>query len=742
MKKSILSLGFAILGLGTVTTSCEDMLTPDMDRYATGFSGTDTINFYLGILSNLQGMVEQNILLGELRGDLLSPTEYVSDSISSIANFTNLEDGENQLLNRAAYYKVINQCNYYLAAADSMAMKNNSYFMRREISQVALVRAWTYMQLVQNYGKVPFISKPVENAGTGWETTPPEGWADADNLLDLLEGVEGQSLTQAYNYAESLGYINYGDFNSGAGAYSHQLMTFNADVVLGDLYLLRGASQSDYEKAAYHFHHYLDEYSKTYVDNQAAVVKFTHGDEDSYMVFSNGWGSDYNGTLKIVTAVPSAANAFFGKVLTRVPQVYGFDPSSGVSSETSTGTDEDGNATEEVNTSGVVNVKANYKSRQMEPSPSYLALNAAQKLVYNVPDPLDDSRYIDVEYLTDGYADARLNQSAPLVRTEAGRLRFVDKFCYTTGNNDDVTSTSMFAFRYLLPVYTLNQIYLKYAEAVNRAGFPRHAFAILRDGLEPDKLPTIGSLVVKADTVFTATPGETDEPVDPEEFRPYDKVTLTYKVVADSASNNYGGANCIDLNELKRAEGVAWLDFTDFTAKPNMGIHTAGCGYSTDMDSLYSYEKMVLQRIEDEYSRSNQAISDEKAKAGEVEGTETEPVRKTVEVNGAKYYYYLVEKTEPYEYYGPSEAEIAAVETIIADEMALDLAFEGTRYYDLMRIARHRNNAGLDGSTWLAWLISRRGLNLAPYEEVGTTGSLFSKLQNPANWYLPAPKNN
>ena len=159
MKKSILTLGLAILGLGTVTTSCEDMLTPDLDRYATEFNGKDTVNFYLGILSGLQGMVEQNILLGELRGDLVAPTEYVSDSVSAIANFTNLEDGEKQLLNRAAYYKVINQCNYYLAKVDSMAMKNNSYFMRRELAQVELVRAWTYMQLVQNLSLI-HISEP------------------------------------------------------------------------------------------------------------------------------------------------------------------------------------------------------------------------------------------------------------------------------------------------------------------------------------------------------------------------------------------------------------------------------------------------------------------------------------------------------------------------------------------------------------------------------------------------------
>lgn len=737
MKKSILSLSLALLGLGTVTTSCEDMLTPDLDRYATGFSGKDTVNFYLGILSGLQGMVEQNVLLGELRGDLVAPTEYVSDSVSSIANFRNLEDGESQLLNRAAYYKVINQCNYYLAKVDSMAMKNNSYFMRRELSQVELVRAWTYMQLVQNYGRVPFITRPVESAGTGWETNPPEGWATPDNLLELLEGVEGQSLSQAYSYAESLGYINYGNFNTGAVETSHAYMTFNGDIIYGDLYLLRGESKADYEKAAYHYHRYLDRYTRYYPYHVATVNKNQMGDRVHY-IGTTGWGNNYTvSSQNSITNVPSAANSFFGKVLTRIPQVYGFDPSSGVSSETTTEKDEDGKDKDVVTTSGRINVTANYKSRQVAPSAGYIALADAQSLVYNVPDPLDDTRYTDVEYLTDGYHDLRLDEAAPLVRTDVGRLRFIDKFCMSSSSSDDAISTSSFSFRYVIPVYTIRQIYLKYAEAVNRAGFPRHAFAILRDGLEPDKLPTIGSVnATKPDTVWTnLVPDDPESPLIPKE------VKITNKVVADSASYNFGGANCIDLNELKRAEGIAWLDFDNFSEKPVVGIHQAGCGYSTDMDSLYSYENMVAQRIEQEYARSGQEIPDDRALIGSVEPVKGTPVTKNGEINGAKYTYTQQEDFEGYDYYGPSEAEIAAVETLIADEMALDLAFEGTRYYDLMRIARHRNNAGLDGSSWMAWLISRRDLDLAPYAEPQVTGSLYDFLSNPENWYLPAPKN-
>ena len=69
MKKTIVPLFCALFGVGLATTSCQDMLTPDLDRYAENFSGKDTVNFYFGILNNVQGMIEQNVLLGELRGD-------------------------------------------------------------------------------------------------------------------------------------------------------------------------------------------------------------------------------------------------------------------------------------------------------------------------------------------------------------------------------------------------------------------------------------------------------------------------------------------------------------------------------------------------------------------------------------------------------------------------------------------------------------------------------------------------
>ena len=216
--KSILSLFIFLLGFGVSTTSCEDMLTPDMDRYSEGFSGNDTVYFYLGILRNVQDMVEQNELLSDLRSDLVTSTSYSSDSIADLINYQRGKNGDNALLNRSAYYKVINQCNFYLAKVDTNAIKNNIFYMRREYAQVVAIRAWTYLQLVQTYGKVPFITKPVDNANTGWEKNP-ESWADADNLVDLLKG----DLEKAQVFERTLGYPSYGSYNTGSVNIDHTL---------------------------------------------------------------------------------------------------------------------------------------------------------------------------------------------------------------------------------------------------------------------------------------------------------------------------------------------------------------------------------------------------------------------------------------------------------------------------------------------------------------------------------------
>ena len=85
--------------------------------------------------------------------------------------------------------------------------------------------------------------------------------------------------------------------------------------------------------------------------------------------------------------------------------------------------------------------------------------------------------------------------------------------------------------------------------------------------------------------------------------------------------------------------------------------------------------------------------------------------------------------------------EVLAVESLIADELALQTAYEGTRMFDLIRIARHRDAAGQFGTQWLAWKVARRNELLKPYEvPTQYNATLYNLLVNPENWYIANPQ--
>ena len=70
---------------------------------------------------------------------------------------------------------------------------------------------------------------------------------------------------------------------------------------------------------------------------------------------------------------------------------------------------------------------------------------------------------------------------------------------------------------------------------------------------------------------------------------------------------------------------------------------------------------------------------------------------------------------------------INAMEDIICDEMALELAFEGNRFGDLTRIARHKNNAGLYGANYGSQWLAKKLAYKQPAVD----------LTDEKNWFLP-----
>jgi len=70
------------------------------------------------------------------------------------------------------------------------------------------------------------------------------------------------------------------------------------------------------------------------------------------------------------------------------------------------------------------------------------------------------------------------------------------------------------------------------------------------------------------------------------------------------------------------------------------------------------------------------------------------------------------------------------MEEVIMDERARELAYEGERFYDFIRIARRREAAGNSGIEWLAENISK---SRPAYERA----TIKARLMDEKNWYLP-----
>lgn len=161
-SKSIIAALLAVFTLG-VTTSCEDMFSIDSNRVVLEHeinTSADSVYTTLGVLQCVRKVADRYVILGEARGDNAQIDEKrTKTSLRNLANFE-FED-ENEYLNVRDYYAVINNCNYALEHMDKDLKLNNKPVLMDEYAALLGIRAWTYLQLAINYGKVPYYTYPV-----------------------------------------------------------------------------------------------------------------------------------------------------------------------------------------------------------------------------------------------------------------------------------------------------------------------------------------------------------------------------------------------------------------------------------------------------------------------------------------------------------------------------------------------------------------------------------------------------
>ena len=565
-------------------TSCSDFIDQDSDRVILDGknhlnNAEDTLYSVVGIVNKLQTIADRTILLGEVRGDLSDITNYTSADLRDVALF-NVNDTTNAYNTPADYYAVINNCNYFIAHADT-ALKNNrnEYIFRKEYAAVKAFRAWTYMQMAQVYGKVPFVTKPILSKADADKDYPRYDMQQiCQYFLSDLQGLEN---------IEKPGYGTIRRVDS-------RFFYFPIYILEGDMNLWLG----NYRDAALCYYRYLTTRNGENVGYPTSndVTAWSRSDTHWNMRTSS-WsmafreGSNYSQSSELVTLIPGDS----------IPS--------------------EGNYSQLRN---LFNSRSeNEYNASIVPSQSLIDLSAAQTYCH--------------------YTSTRNVIYAPagLENYESGDLRLATVYSSMKNTRLEQNKTIDFVTNSKhsdqnVQVYRRSMVYLHMAEDLNRAGFPRFAFEILKDGVNDEIMQS--------------------------KILPYYKADSAWLAQFSFPSNLY-----------VRRSGA----YPELASENTVGIHSHGSGWS-EYNDYY-------------------VLPDDSTLTGD-----------------ARLQY-----------------QVEHVEDLIMDEDALEFAFEGQRYYDLMRVALRRG----DPAYLADKIYGRRGA-----AKVGEMRGLIGKdLYQTANWYLPLP---
>ncbi len=747
-KKSLIYALVACMGFGAV--SCEDMMTPDSERHAYTVA-QDTLYSYWGILRSMQNVAERYVVLGEFRGELVNGTSYLSDSISSILNYEmdKAVDGSNRFLKVADYYHIINSCNAYLASYDSTRTTGTLQpYMKKEAAQVSAIRAWTYLQLVQVYGEVPFYTHPLLTSDAINQFAQNPDKVTVDNLADkLVEDLENAATVEAtYGFPQ---YDNYG-FRTNV-AHSSRLM-IPVNLILGDLYLAKG-DKASCAKAAQYYYNYLSgnngmsiipaggtlsangTYNGYQGDGMTQPI-YIQGVYSGYGSTTSPWGerSEVTTNSEGITAIASSTNKLWGTVLRGVNELYGYDAEITVHTS---GTDTT------ASTSSSVFLTPQYDKKQIIYSKAYDDLCNVQQYELYIGAGSDQATWqLTIDPKVGDTRRYWLNEEYQNYSNgTTGREKFISK------QNPSGSFTTTFPV-----IYRKSQVWMRFAEAICNAGYPSYAFAILKDGLcnasywlpeietststsydyevtkwnfsytneEGDETTSTESKQAIADQVMAGMTFETEEQKD--------STLQAILAQVDSTALEFAqwpDANCDKVvNYISREENTNKPAYLNFSVATFRGKNTNQFvflrsnlnerGYTNTTENLYGYDEDLTNGVHS-HGTGCLMLKDR-----------SESAYNYVDMVAKKALENYGETLTKEDIYDPANKELVqkCVEDLIVDEEALELAFEGTRFFDLMRVAHRRNDP--------AYLANKLALR---------NPALKTKLMNEKNWYFPLPQN-
>lgn len=478
MRRYIIGFVLTLVGVG-IWSSCEDMLEPDSEYvlYDEHLSGpADTATSVIGILYKLQSIADRINLLGEVRGDLVKVNNNGSSDLRELAQFA--ADDDNKYNDPRDFYSVINNCNYFIEYADMSQYDNRgNQIFEKEVAQVKAIRAWTYLQLVLAYGKVPFYTDALltEQDAEAVSTAT----ADRKDLSYICDYFISELTPLVNTDWPQLHYVN---------SVFIPMCYYPVSVVLGELYLWKAsllgveAGKAYYREAARYYWNWIVDTRYVSDGLSKSIYYVSSGDASTWSKSSGNFGSDY----RVRTSTFSmTASTYGGQYFTVIPMDSASHQGyySELRSLYNTSTDD--------NTMSYVTT-TNYS---LEPSDVLREISQSQH--YCFADENDKVEDILVDEMED----------EPLL---VGDLRLYAQYSTNTINTTVSGYATLFTVQNISKTNYANvgvnrqrHVWLRLAEALNNGGLPRLAFAILSTGFDADIInDTISKYLNTTDLAF------------------------------------------------------------------------------------------------------------------------------------------------------------------------------------------------------------------------------------------------
>lgn len=695
--KSIIKCGLLLLVLGTATVSCEDMFTADNTLVTTELAPQDTLFQMMGIIKRMQKLADRTVLLGEVRADLVDvdPLHASADIQELAANNVSAANVYNQ---PSDYYAVINSCNIYLANVDSMrnSQGTRKYF-EKEILAAKCFRAWCYLELLKIYGDVPYIRTPILNSDNAEEIVASgkkEGMVTivTDMINDLVNfrAAENDELRQSY-----------GDRTFNGIRYSQMVIPVRA--MLAELYLWRASytgNESDYINAIRMYHDYFTFPGEEINTGRA---KANWPSRDSERPSTSDYNSNFLAASQCAGVLPMETSQYYGTVSKLRGVFCSLDSNNYYPA-----------------------VVASQRAKDISKAQDYCQFlvegGGLPEIYFREHDPNLYSEYKTMEgdlrlySVSDGPDNVKDNSSNSHENSSYNNMYYLNRKYGTTTNGN--------SYLPFVPYFRNNILYLHFAEALNRAGFPETAFAILKYGLSYYTL-TNRDIVSKDEfdrlCLITSIGFTVQEP----KFTDDDLKKQTTGTAAIWSSDVFATYFIVPLDQMNPQRIIEGGNYIQ------LGIHSFGSGDSEYNDRYF---------LDDEETKSGLKAYKEDLELEEVprlsrNSTHEDSVEydRVVAYNAYADSVNIAQKdsVDSYnaEYLASPDIRTkrqAHVSKLILEEEALEGVFEGQRFYDIMRYQMQEMGGAAIGTT----------ITMPAYieEKYGTTTKMAGK-----PWFLKLP---